>query len=90
MTGISKFPEILGKLSISKRCVPGSFFLPTHEPGNEARAELDGGALIIIDSKLFIQGIEFIATSDLGSFTLPANALERSHQTIKAERCLHT
>ena len=33
---ISKFPEILGKLSMRKQCVPGSF-LPTHaqEPGNE-------------------------------------------------------
>ena len=27
--GISKFPEILGKLSMRKQCVPGSF-LPTH------------------------------------------------------------
>ena len=39
---ISKFPEILGKLSMRKQCVPGSF-RPTHawEPGNEAilRAE---------------------------------------------------
>ena len=34
---ISKFPEILGKLSMRKQCVPGSF-LPAHarEPGNEA------------------------------------------------------
>ena len=34
---ISKFPEILGKLSMRKQCVPGSF-LSTHarEPGNEA------------------------------------------------------
>ena len=34
---ISKFPEILGKLSMHKQCVPGSF-LPAHarEPGNEA------------------------------------------------------
>ena len=33
---ISKFPEILGKLSMRKQCVPGSF-LPAHarEPGNE-------------------------------------------------------
>ena len=28
-TGISKFPEILGKLSMRKQCVPGSF-LPAH------------------------------------------------------------
>ena len=37
-TGISKFPEILGKLSMRKQCVPGSF-VPAHtrEPGNEAR-----------------------------------------------------
>ena len=28
-TGISKFPEILGKLTMRKQCVPGSF-LPTH------------------------------------------------------------
>ena len=35
---ISKFPEILGKLSMRKQCVPGSF-LPAHarEPGNEAK-----------------------------------------------------
>ena len=26
---VSKFPEILGKLSMHKQCVPG-FFLPTH------------------------------------------------------------
>ena len=34
---ISKFPEILGKLSMRKQCVPGCF-LPAHarEPGNEA------------------------------------------------------
>ena len=34
---ISKFAEILGKLSMGKQSVPGSF-LPTHarEPGNEA------------------------------------------------------
>ena len=34
---ISKFPEILGKLSMRKQCVPGSF-LPAHtrEPGNKA------------------------------------------------------
>ena len=34
---ISKFPEILGELSMCKQCVPGSF-LSTHalEPGNEA------------------------------------------------------
>ena len=34
---ISKFLEILGKLSMRKQCVPGSF-LPAHarEPGNEA------------------------------------------------------
>ena len=34
---IFKFPEILGKLSMRKQCVPGSF-LPAHaqEPGNEA------------------------------------------------------
>ena len=37
MRGISKFPEILGKLSVRKQCVPGSF-LPAHarETGNEA------------------------------------------------------
>ena len=36
---ISKFPEILGKLSMRKQCVPGSF-LPAHarEPGNEDRS----------------------------------------------------
>ena len=36
---ISKFPEILGELSMYKHCVPGSF-LSAHarEPGNEARA----------------------------------------------------
>ena len=35
---ISKFPEILGELSMHKQCVPGSFF-SAHalEPGNEAR-----------------------------------------------------
>ena len=34
---ISKFSEIMGKLSMRKQCVPGSF-LPAHarEPGNEA------------------------------------------------------
>ena len=34
---ISKFPEILGKLSMRKQCVPGSFS-SAHalEPGNEA------------------------------------------------------
>ena len=34
---ISKFSEILEKLSMRKQCVPGSF-LPAHtqEPGNEA------------------------------------------------------
>ena len=36
---ISKFPEILGELSMRKQCVPGSF-LSAHalEPENEARA----------------------------------------------------
>ena len=36
-TEISKFPEILGELSMRKQCVPGSF-LSAHalEPGNEA------------------------------------------------------
>ena len=34
---ISKFPEILGKLSMRKQCVPGSFLLAhVREPGNEA------------------------------------------------------
>ena len=35
---ISKLPEILGKLSMRKQCVPGFFSPPTHalEPGNEA------------------------------------------------------
>ena len=35
---ISKFPEILGKLSMRKQCVPGCF-LPAHarEPGNKAK-----------------------------------------------------
>ena len=34
---ISKFPEILGKLSMHKQCVPGSFFSArVREPGNEA------------------------------------------------------
>ena len=34
---ISKFPEILGELSMRKQCVPGSFF-SAHalEPGDEA------------------------------------------------------
>ena len=38
-TEISKFPEILGELSMRKQCVPGSF-LSAHalEPGNEAMA----------------------------------------------------
>ena len=35
---ISKFPEILGELSICKQCVPGSSFSThTREPGNEAK-----------------------------------------------------
>ena len=33
--GISKFPEILGKLSIHKQCVSGCFSPPMHKPGNE-------------------------------------------------------
>ena len=33
-TRISNFPEILGKLSMCKQCVPP----PMHEPGNEAKA----------------------------------------------------
>ena len=34
---ISKFPEILGELSMCKQCVPGSFFSAhAQEPGNEA------------------------------------------------------
>ena len=41
-TEISKFPEILGELSMRKQCVPGSF-LSAHalEPGNEASYEVD-------------------------------------------------
>ena len=36
---ISKFPEILGELSMRKQCVPGSFFSAhAQEPGNEATA----------------------------------------------------
>ena len=36
-TEISKFPEILGELSMCKQCVPGSFFSAhAQEPGNEA------------------------------------------------------
>ena len=35
---ISKFPEILGELSMRKQCVPGSFFSAhAREPGNEAK-----------------------------------------------------
>ena len=35
---ISKFPEILGKLSMRKQCVPGSFFSAhAQEPRNEAK-----------------------------------------------------
>ena len=30
-TKISKFPEILGQLSMHKQCVPGFFSPPTHE-----------------------------------------------------------
>jgi len=34
---ISKFPEILGELSMRKQCVPGSFFSAhSLEPGNKA------------------------------------------------------
>ena len=34
---ISKFPEILGELSMRKQCVPGSFSSAhAQEPGNEA------------------------------------------------------
>ena len=34
---ISKFPEILGKLSMRKQCVPGFLFSAhAREPGNEA------------------------------------------------------
>ena len=34
---ISKFPEILGELSMRNQCVPGSFFsVHAQEPGNEA------------------------------------------------------
>ena len=38
---ISKFPEILGELSMRKQCVSGSFF-SAHalEPGNEAIYDL--------------------------------------------------
>ena len=38
---ISKFPENLGKLSMRKQCVLGSF-LPAHarEPGNEASSRV--------------------------------------------------
>ena len=45
---ISKFPEILGKLSMRKQCVPGSF-LPAHarEPGNEAIKTSDITLLLI-------------------------------------------
>ena len=39
-TEISKFPEILGELSMRKQCVPGSFFsADTLEPGNKATSE---------------------------------------------------
>ena len=38
---ISKFPEILGELSMDKLCVPGSFFSAhTRKPGNEAKMSL--------------------------------------------------
>ena len=37
-TGISKFPEILGELSMRRQCVPGSFFSAhTLEPGKEVK-----------------------------------------------------
>ena len=40
-TEISKFPEILGELSMCKQCVPGSFFSAhAQEPGNEATPEM--------------------------------------------------
>ena len=47
---ISKFPEILGKLSMRKQCVPGSF-LPAHarEPGNEATG------VLALEQKIYIQ-----------------------------------
>ena len=40
---ISKFPEILGELSMRKQCVPGSFS-SAHalEPGNEAKSCIRG------------------------------------------------
>ena len=38
---ISKFPEILGELSMRKQCVPGSLSSsPALEPGNEASTAL--------------------------------------------------
>ena len=46
---ISKFPEILGELSMCKQCVPGSFF-STHalQPGNEANKPLHGAQKFLI------------------------------------------
>ena len=46
---ISKFPEILGELSMRKQCVPGSF-LSAHalEPGNEATI---GSAVISLENR---------------------------------------
>ena len=40
-TELSKFPDILGELSMHERCVPGSFFSAhAWEPGNEAKPSL--------------------------------------------------
>ena len=40
---ISKFPEILGELSMHKQCIPGSSFSAhTREPGNKAKYTIVG------------------------------------------------
>ena len=57
-TEISKFPEILGELSMRKQCVPGSFFSAhAQEPGNEAKTEYSGESRLLIGSLGQIVGI---------------------------------
>ena len=48
---ISKFPEILGELSMRKQCVPDSFFSAhAREPGNEASQDL--ATLLVTDNAI--------------------------------------
>ena len=74
-TKISKFPEILGELSMRKQCVPGSFFSAhAQEPGNKATLACDTQNLLCVANgyQTYMTPLfYFVVLASLCSFLLP-------------------